>query len=78
MLRRDIHRLFDDGMLAVEPSTLRIDVAPELERYPQYARLHDVPLTVGLKDPQVSWLCQHWEEHRSKHSPAFQQSSPRR
>src|SRR5690606_41932078 len=41
MLRRDVHRLFDDGLLAVEPSRLRVDVAHELAVFPQYARLHD-------------------------------------
>lgn len=64
MLRRDIHRLFDDGMLAVEPARLRIDVAPHLAIYPQYARLHDERLTLRLKDEQVEWLGKHWDEHR--------------
>jgi hypothetical protein len=65
MLRRDIHRLFDDGLLAVQPSRLRIDVAGGLDPYPQYARLHGEPLTVDLKDEQVAWLEKHWDEHRS-------------
>lgn len=64
MLRRDIHRLFDDGMLAVEPSRLRIDVAPELAIYRQYTRLHDEPLSLRLRDEQIDWLGKHWEEHR--------------
>ncbi|MFB7797626.1 HNH endonuclease [Isoptericola sp. NPDC056134] len=64
MLRRDIHRLFDDGMLAVDPDRLRIDVAADLEPYQQYARLHGTRLAVPLHDTQVGWLSQHWEEHR--------------
>ena len=64
MLRRDIHRLFDDGVLAVDPSTLRIDVAPGLASYPQYARLHDMPMASRLRDEQVDWLSKHWTEHR--------------
>ncbi|QTE29255.1 HNH endonuclease signature motif containing protein [Pengzhenrongella sicca] len=64
MLRRDIHRLFDDGLLAVQPSRLRIDVAPGLAMYPQYARLHDEPLKSRLQDEQVDWLGKHWAEHR--------------
>ncbi|MCL1870571.1 MAG: HNH endonuclease [Promicromonosporaceae bacterium] len=64
MLRRDIHRLFDDGLLAVQPSNLHIDVSPELEPYPQYARLHEMPLTIELHDNQVDWLGRHWDEHR--------------
>ena len=64
MLRRDIHRLFDDGVLAVDPSTLRIDVAPGLASYPQYARLHDAQMASRLRDDQVDWLSKHWLEHR--------------
>ncbi|MFE6970942.1 HNH endonuclease [Isoptericola sp. NPDC057653] len=64
MLRRDIHRLFDDGMLAVDPDLLRVDVAADLERYPQYARLHGTTLSVPLRDTQLGWLGRHWDEHR--------------
>lgn len=64
MLRRDIHRLFDDGLLAVEPSSLSIDVAPTLSEYSQYARLHGAPMTLRLRDEQVDWLGKHWVEHR--------------
>ncbi|NYI59117.1 HNH endonuclease signature motif containing protein [Cellulomonas soli] len=64
MLRRDIHRLFDDGLLAVEPNRLRVDVAPSLAVYPQYARLDGEPLSLRLRDQQVEWLAKHWDEHR--------------
>ncbi len=64
MLRRDIHRLFDDGLIAVDPGRLVADVSPELERYPQYARLHDAPLSIDVRDDQVDWLARHWNEHR--------------
>jgi ribosomal protein L37AE/L43A len=64
MLRRDIHRLFDDGLLAVDPARLRVDVATDLALYPQYARLHDEPLITRLRDVQVDWLGKHWAEHR--------------
>ncbi|SEE70298.1 HNH endonuclease signature motif containing protein [Ruania alba] len=65
MLRRDIHRLFDDGLLAVDPYRLRVDVSPDLAAYPQYARLHDGRLTTRLEDGQVDWLAKHWDEHRA-------------
>lgn len=65
MLRRDIHRLFDDGLLAVEPSRLRVDVSPELAAYPQYKQLNERPLTLRLRDEQVEWLSQHWDAHRA-------------
>lgn len=64
MLRRDIHRLFDDGLLAVEPSRARIDVSPQLASYDQYASLHDRPLQLDLRDQQMEWLTKHWDEHR--------------
>ena len=65
LLRRDVHRLFDDGWLAVDPNTLRVDVADHLERYPQYSRLHDQRLRADLRDSQVEWLGHHWTEHRA-------------
>lgn len=64
MLRRDIHRLFDDGSLAVNPRSLKVDVSGSLESFPQYSRLHDQPLHVELDEARVSWLDQHWTEHR--------------
>lgn len=67
MLRRDIHRLFDDGLLSVEPTRLRIDVAPDLSTYPQYAALHDRELTTELRTGQAEWLDRHWREHREEH-----------
>lgn len=65
LLRRDIHRLFDDGWLAVNPSTFEVDVSAQLESFPQYAMLHDQPLTVSLELGHEIWLGQHWAEHRS-------------
>jgi DNA-directed RNA polymerase subunit RPC12/RpoP len=66
LLRRDIHRLFDDGHLAVNPRSLRASVSPTLLRFPQYAALHDRPLTVNLKPTQIRWLTGHWNLHRTK------------
>jgi hypothetical protein len=65
LLRRDVHRLFDDGSLAVNPSTLKVDVSDELAPYSQYASLHDRALKVDLKKGHVDWLDRHWAEHRS-------------
>ncbi len=65
LLRRDIHRLFDDGWLAVDPTTLRVDVADPLARYPQYSKLEGRRLRAELGDSQVTWLSRHWSEHRT-------------
>ncbi|SOC52340.1 HNH endonuclease [Ornithinimicrobium cerasi] len=64
MLRRDIHRLFDDGDLAVEPVNLSIDVAPRLASFAQYAQLHDRRLALSPREEQLTWLKLHWEKHR--------------
>lgn len=65
LLRRDVHRLFDDGWLAVDPARLKVDVSTNLESYPQYARLHEQRLHVDLHKKQIEWLDKHWAEHRS-------------
>lgn len=64
LLRRDIHTLFDDGAIAVDPSALRLDVADELFEYPQYRRLHHEPLAVCVRSEQVEWIDKHWLQHR--------------
>ena len=46
LLRRDLHALFDRGLIAVDPGTWTIEVAPELHRYPAIAALHGAPLNV--------------------------------
>jgi len=65
LLRRDVHRLFDDGWLAVDPGTLKVDVADNLGAFPQYASLHDRQLQTRLRDSQVGWIARHWAEHRA-------------
>lgn len=64
LLRRDIHRLFDDGWLAVDPASLKVSVYDELESYPQYAKLHDEQLHLQPQKQQIEWLGKHWSEHR--------------
>lgn len=64
MLRRDVHRLFDDGWLAVSPSSLRIHVSSELKSFTQYAQLDGEQLTTKVSGGQRSWLEKHWAEHR--------------
>jgi hypothetical protein len=34
LLRADIHRLFDCGLIAVDPNTMAICVSPSLAGYP--------------------------------------------
>jgi HNH endonuclease len=46
LLRRDLHALFDRGLIAVDPRTWTIQVTPELHSYPAIAALHGAPLDV--------------------------------
>lgn len=64
LLRRDIHRLFDLGHIAVNPDSLKIDLDPDLAHYPSYVALHGQPLSVALTDAQRQWIAQHWTQHR--------------
>ncbi len=65
LLRRDIHRLFDRGHLAVTPSSVTIDVSGAVRRYEEYGRLQGKPLRVSLTGQQVHWVSRHREMHRS-------------
>lgn len=69
LLRRDVHRLFDNGRLAVNPATWSIDVAAEVRAYEEYARLHGSDLRVELKPAQRNWLAAHWRTHRAWQTP---------
>ncbi|SNS54468.1 HNH endonuclease [Geodermatophilus saharensis] len=66
LLRRDIHRLFDRGALAIEPETCTISVAPDLARYPMYAALEGGELAVPPNDRHLRWFRQHWSQHRAR------------
>jgi excisionase family DNA binding protein len=65
LMRRDLHRLFDLGLIAVHPETLTIDVAPSLADYPVYRELAGRPLTVKATKGQTEWFREHWSEHRA-------------
>ncbi|MFD7301144.1 HNH endonuclease [Streptomyces pharetrae] len=64
LLRRDIHRLFDLGLIAVHPKTTTLDVAARLAGYPLYAALHGVEPTVRIRPKHRPWLIAHWALHR--------------
>ncbi|MFE1976621.1 HNH endonuclease [Streptomyces hygroscopicus] len=65
LLRRDLHRLFDLGLIAVDPNTLLLDVADEIGTYPLYKDLHGKPLKIYKPTTkQRKWLTAHWQIHR--------------
>jgi predicted restriction endonuclease len=64
LLRRDLHRLFDLGLIAVNPKTKALHLADELKKYSDYAKLDGAPLTVAVTADHTKWLTKHWDMHR--------------
>ncbi|OBF92393.1 hypothetical protein A5790_14530 [Mycobacterium sp. 852002-51152_SCH6134967] len=63
LLRRDLHRLFDQGLLAVTGDGT-VDVAEPLKPYALYYEMHGEPLHVATTARQREWLALHWAEWR--------------
>ncbi|MDC2958534.1 HNH endonuclease [Streptomyces gilvifuscus] len=63
LLRRDLHRLFDLGLIAVDPQQDTLDVAPKLADFAEYTRLHGRPVAVPLGGGHRAWLEAHWHLH---------------
>lgn len=63
LLRRDLHRLFDQGLLAVSAEGV-IDVADSLQSYALYKGLHGKRPQVSPTARQRDWLALHWSEWR--------------
>jgi len=68
LMRRDIHRLFDNGDVAVDPTTQTIDVRGSMHQYEAYRTLHGQMIQVLLQPAHRKWLQLHWDQHRSKPS----------
>ncbi|WP_329787295.1 HNH endonuclease [Lentzea sp. DG1S-22] len=47
LLRADVHLLFDNGLLAIDPTTWRVVLAPSLSDYPDYAKFDGAEFAVG-------------------------------
>ena len=58
LLRGDVHRLLDRGLLAVHPDTLEVQVAPRLHGYPDYLALHGRRMTAS---PSRQALADHYK-----------------
>jgi predicted restriction endonuclease len=59
LLRADIHTLFDLGLLSVNPDTLRLRVAKQVDE-PEYRALDAKKLQVGKVAPSKLALQNHW------------------
>jgi predicted RNA-binding Zn-ribbon protein involved in translation (DUF1610 family) len=68
LLRRDVHRLFDLGQIAVDPQTMKIDLGDDLLPFTEYARLQGRKLQVSTMSGHQRWLREHWRLHRADRS----------
>jgi ribosomal protein S27AE len=66
LLRKDLHVFFDKGLIAVNPTELRLDLADSLMSYPSYKSLQGAPLKVTLEKGHLEWIKKHWQTHRPK------------
>lgn len=65
LLRRDIHRLFDKGLITVDVAAQTIDISDGLASVPAYRELRGRPLAVKLPRKTIEWLGRHRQQHRS-------------
>lgn len=64
LLRKDIHLLFDRGIICIDPDTLEIDVSPAVRGYGSYEVFHRSRVQIPINDAQQSWIATHWTQHR--------------
>ena len=64
LMRRDIHRLFDYGALAINPTSLRVSIRADLMPYATYSLFSGQPLHVTLRPGHIKWIEHHWSQHR--------------
>ncbi|MGV9725159.1 HNH endonuclease [Nocardia beijingensis] len=63
LLRRDLHTLFDRGVIVVDEDD-RLDVREDFRLYPVYAELHGCALTIPVDTKQRRWFELHRNQHR--------------
>ncbi|MGW4328653.1 HNH endonuclease [Nocardia sp. NPDC004573] len=63
LLRRDLHTLFDRGVITVDKHD-RIDLAEQFHEFQIYRDLHQQPLSISLSDEQRRWFSLHWSQYR--------------
>lgn len=59
LLRVDIHKLFDAGLIAIDPDTTEVVVSPQLNAYPVYSELRGTQ--VKLTDVSMAAVTDHFE-----------------
>lgn len=64
LIRRDLHTLFDFGLLTIDPVTLKVAIDDSLKPYPGYWALNGTHLKVEVSSLHKKWLEKHklyWE-----------------
>lgn len=69
LLRRDLHRLFDLGLVRVNPETERIEVDDHLGPFQYYRALDGLSVAVKLSADHHKWLAAHWTQYRDRGVP---------
>jgi len=70
LLRADVHRLFDDGQLTIDPLTRCVKLLGEAKDSPAYSHLEGSALRVDVSDAMRQWLSAHWAQ---SHDSVIQQ-----
>jgi hypothetical protein len=73
LIRKDLHRLFDLGLILVEPSSLTIHVSDSLASYPDYQSLQGKKLSVDLMSKTKKWIKRHWDFHNRRPNTELEQ-----
>jgi len=63
LLRKDLHRLFDLGMIAIDTNNNSIVLSEELRTLPQYELYNGARPKVKIDRATEKWLHAHWVEH---------------
>jgi hypothetical protein len=66
LLRADLHTLFDLDLVAIEPQSLQVHLAPALQKVAAYAPLHEQRLVLLSKEPSRDALNRRWETFKGK------------
>ena len=63
LIRKALHRLFDLGLILINPSSLQLQVDKVICQYPHYQLLHNKSVQVELEPKTVQWIQLHWKFH---------------
>ncbi|MDB4756424.1 HNH endonuclease [Pirellulaceae bacterium] len=63
LIRKDLHHLFDLGLIKIDPKTLLINVDDLLLKYSAYQSLNNKKIAVKIQTKTKRWIKKHWELH---------------